>query len=112
MQHPAMTIGGDAGDFPASRMIAGTIAISGNCGRLPGYLMKRGTILLGGKAAAWTPTFLESGTALLTVLRLLTRELKPLLPASAPLAAFEGPVRRYAGDMAALGKGEIIQPAA
>ena len=110
MRRGLIAIGGAAGDFPASRMIAGTVVILGDCGRLPGYLMKRGTILLGGKAAAWTPTFMESGTAPLTILRLLTRELKPLLPATAPLAAFEGLVRRHAGDMAALGKGGIIMP--
>jgi formylmethanofuran dehydrogenase subunit C len=110
MRRGLIAIGGDAGDFPASRMIAGTIAISGNCGRLPGYLMKRGTMLLGGKAAAWTPTFSESGIAELTVLRLITRELKALMP-GVNLAAFDGRVQRYAGDLATLGKGEILQPA-
>jgi hypothetical protein len=47
----------------------------------------------------------------LAMLRLLARELKTRLPASR-LPVFEGPVRRLAGDMAALGKGEIIRPAA
>jgi formylmethanofuran dehydrogenase subunit C len=112
MRRGLITVAGAAGDFAASRMIAGTLVILGDCGKLPGYLMRRGTILLGGKAAALAPTFLESGTAPLTVLRLLTRELKPLLPPTVPLAPFEGAVRRYAGDMASLGKGEIILPAA
>lgn len=112
MRRGLIAIGGAAGDFAASRMIAGTVVILGDCGKLPGYLMRRGTVLLAGKAAAWSPTFIESGTASFTILRLLTRELKPLLPATAPLAAFEGPVRRLAGDMATLGKGEILQPAA
>jgi formylmethanofuran dehydrogenase subunit C len=110
MRRGLIAIGGDAGDFPASRMIAGTVAILGDCGRLPGYMMRRGTLMLGGDAASWTPTFGESGTLELAVLRLLVRELKGLLPA-ARLAGFEGPVRRLAGDMAALGKGEIIRPA-
>jgi formylmethanofuran dehydrogenase subunit C len=110
MRRGMIAIGGDAGDFPASRMIAGTVAVLGNCGRLPAYLMRRGTLLLGGEAASWTPTFGESGMLELTMLRLVTRELKTLLPAGR-FAGFEGPVRRFAGDMATLGKGEIIRPA-
>jgi formylmethanofuran dehydrogenase subunit C len=109
MRRGLIAIGGDAGDFAASRMIAGTLVIGGNCGRLPGYLMRRGTVLLAGKAAEWTPTFGESGVTEFAVLRLITRELKALLPSINP-GAFEGPVRRYAGDLATLGKGEIIQP--
>jgi formylmethanofuran dehydrogenase subunit C len=111
MRRGLIAIGGAAGDFPASRMIAGTVAILGDCGRMPGYLMRRGTLLLGGKSAAWTPTFLESGSTPLTVMRLLTAELKRHLPASAAaLGGFEGALRRFAGDMATLGKGEIILP--
>jgi formylmethanofuran dehydrogenase subunit C len=109
MRRGLIAIGGDAGDFPASRMIAGTVAILGDCGRLPGYMMKRGTLMLGGEASAWTPTFGESGVLELAVLRLLVRELKTLLP-TGRLAGFEGPVQRLAGDLAALGKGEIIRP--
>lgn len=111
MRRGLIAIGGDCGDFPASRMIAGTLAILGDCGRMPGYLMRRGTILLGGKASVWTPTFGESGVAELVVLRLITRALKGHLP-PAKLAAFEGAVQRFAGDMAVLGKGEIIRPGA
>ena len=111
MRRGLIAIGGDAGDFPASRMIAGTLAVFGDCGRMPGFLMRRGTLLLGGKAASWTPTFGESGQMELIYLRLLMREMRTLLP-SAPAAPFEGPVRRFAGDLAALGKGEIICPAA
>lgn len=110
MRRGLIAISGDAGDFPGSRMIAGTLAIFGDCGRLPGYMMRRGTILVGGQSTAWTPTFGESGMTELTMLRLITRELKPLM-AGVNLEAFEGPVQRYAGDLATLGKGEIIQPA-
>jgi formylmethanofuran dehydrogenase subunit C len=111
MRRGLIAIGGDAGDFPAARMIAGTVAILGDCGRMPGYLMRRGTVLLAGKPAALTPTFAASGVIELAVLRLMVRALKAHLPA-ARLAGFEGAVRRYAGDMAVLGKGEIIRPAA
>jgi formylmethanofuran dehydrogenase subunit C len=110
MRRGLIAIGGDCDDFPASRMIAGTVAILGDCGRMPGYLMRRGTILLGGKPVILTPTFTESGVTELTVLRLIVRALKAHLP-GAKLAAFEGIVRRFGGDMAVLGKGEIIRPA-
>jgi len=110
MRRGLIVIGGDAGDFPGSRMIAGTVAILGGCGRLPGYLMRRGTIVLGGDAASWAPTFAESGVAELTVMRLIAREVKTLMP-SAAVAVLEGSVRRFAGDLAISGKGEIIRPA-
>ena len=111
MRRGLIAVGGNAGDFAASRMIAGTIAILGDCGRLPGYFMRRGTVLLAGTPLAWTPTFGDSGVSELTVLRLITRELKALMPgAGQALAAFDGRVQRYAGDLATLGKGEIIQP--
>lgn len=109
MRRGLILIAGEAGDFAGSRMIAGTLAILGDCGRMPGYLMRRGTLLLQGSAASWTPTFSDSGTGEFVVLRLLARQFEALLP-DASFAAFEGKVRRYAGDMAALGKGELIRP--
>jgi formylmethanofuran dehydrogenase subunit C len=110
MRRGLIAIGGDAGDFAASRMIAGTVAIAGNCGRMPGYLMRRGTVLLAGEPVAWTPTFSESGLTELTMLRLITRQVSGILQGTG-FAAFDGPVQRFAGDMATIGKGEIIQPA-
>lgn len=109
MRRGLIVIAGGAGDFPGSRMIAGTLAILGDCGQMPGYLMRRGTLLLQGGAASWTTTFGDSGTGEFVALRLLTRQMKHLLP-SVSFAAFDGAVRRYAGDMAALGKGELIRP--
>lgn len=110
MRRGVIAVAGDCGDFPASRMIAGTLAVFGDCGQMPAYLMRRGTMLLGGKAAVWTPTFSQSGVLELTVLRLIMREIKTALP-SARFALFDGPVQRLAGDLATLGKGEIIVPA-
>ncbi len=110
MRRGLIVVGGDCGDFPGSRMIAGTVTVLGDCGRLPGYFMRRGTLVLAGRAASMAPTFVESGTLELTMLRLLLRELKTHLP-SARLPGFEGRIQRLAGDLAALGKGEIIRPA-
>jgi formylmethanofuran dehydrogenase subunit C len=108
LRRGVIAIGGDAGDHAASRMIAGTVLIFGNCGALPGYLMRRGSIILGGEAASWTPTFVESGGAELTYLRMLATSLAGEFP-TATLSALRAPVRRLAGDMATLGKGEILR---
>lgn len=108
MRRGLIAIGGDAGDHAASRMIAGTVLIFGNCGALPGYLMRRGSIILAGEAASWTPTFMDSGRAELTYLAMLAVALAGEFP-PAQLGALRSPVRRLAGDMAALGKGEILR---
>ena len=89
-------------------MIAGLLAVFGNCGERPGALMRRGTIVLGGEAASLSPTFVESGPVELVLLHLLATELKDALPPS-HLAPLKGRVRKLAGDMAVLGKGEILQ---
>jgi formylmethanofuran dehydrogenase subunit C len=102
-----IAIGGDAGDYAGSRMIAGTVAIFGNCGVMPGYLMRRGTVILTGDAAAWTPTFIDSGRVELTYLRLLAVSLKQELPA-VQLSVLKQPARRLSGDLATIGKGEIL----
>jgi formylmethanofuran dehydrogenase subunit C len=97
---------GEAGDYAGSRMIAGTLAIGGRAGALPGYLMNRGTILLAEGATEMAPTFLDCGAFELVAAKLLAAHVETM---SARLgAAFRGPLRRYAGDLAALGKGEIF----
>ena len=99
-------IEGAAGDCPGSRMIAGTLAIGGQAGALPGYLMNRGTILLAGGVRQMAPTFRDCGVYDLVAAKLIAAHLEPR---SARLgAAFRGALRRYAGDLAALGRGEIF----
>ena len=106
MRRGFILIEGEAGDYAGSRMIAGTLAIGGRAGALPGYLMSRGTILLAGGAAEMAPTFLDCGAFELVAARLIAAHVETI---SARLgAAFRGPLRRYAGDLAALGKGEIF----
>lgn len=106
MRRGFILIEGEAGDYAGSRMIAGTLAIGGRAGALPGYLMNRGTILLAGGAAEMAPTFLDCGVFELVAAKLLASHVETM---SARLgAAFRGPLRRYAGDLAALGKGEIF----
>jgi len=99
-------IDGAAGNFVGSRMIAGTLAIGGKAGALPGYLMNRGTILLAAGTSEMGSTFRDCGTFELVAARLLAAHVSPI---SARLgAAFRAPLRRFAGDLAALGLGEIF----
>ena len=101
-------IEGRAGAYAGSRMIAGTLAIGGEAGDLPGYLMGRGTILLGRGATLFSPTFGDCGEHDLVAARLLANY---IAQTSAKLASlFRQPLRRLAGDLAALGKGEILLP--
>lgn len=107
MRRGLMIVGGDAGPYAGARMIAGTLVVGGRAGRWPGYGMRRGTLVLGAPPEELLPTFLDGGAMDLGVLRLLRRELAAL--GAAPEIASR--VRRFAGDMAALGKGEILMPA-
>jgi formylmethanofuran dehydrogenase subunit C len=108
LRRGVILIEGRAGAYAGSRMIAGTLAIAGEAGDLPGYLMARGTILLGKGATLLSPTFGDCGEHDLVAARLLADF---VAQASAKLAElFRRPLRRLAGDLAALGKGEILLP--
>jgi formylmethanofuran dehydrogenase subunit C len=106
LRRGVILIEGRAGAYAGSRMIAGTLAIGGEAGDLPGYLMGRGTILLGRGATLLSPTFGDCGEYELVAARLLAGY---IAQTSTKLAAlFRRPLRRLAGDLAALGKGEIL----
>jgi formylmethanofuran dehydrogenase subunit C len=97
-----------AGDYPGSRMIAGSLVIAGGTGEMPGYLMRRGSILLDRAPKKLSPSFVECGapdSVFATVIdRYLVRDgiLKRPLLGSSP--------KRYGGDNAVLGLGEILFP--
>ncbi|BAQ46417.1 MULTISPECIES: formylmethanofuran dehydrogenase subunit C [Methylobacterium] len=96
----------EAGDHAASRMIAGTI-VAEAVGDHPGYGMRRGT-LVAARHGALLPTFVETGRQDLVVLRLLAKSIATHAPWAAAL--LRGPMRRYGGDLATLGKGELFTP--
>jgi formylmethanofuran dehydrogenase subunit C len=106
MRRGTILIERHAGDYAGSRMIAGTLIVRRGAGALPGYLMKRGTIVLGEGASALSPTFLDCGTHRLLAMRLMAAFIKPYSARMAVLLG--GAMRRYAGDMAVLGKGELF----
>ena len=108
LRRGVIIVEGDTGGYAGSRMIAGTLIVAGRAGALPGYLQKRGTLLLGA-AARLSPGFVDCGVHDLTFMRLLARWLAPHSAKAAALAA--RPIRRWQGDMAAAGQGELFLPA-
>ena len=108
LRRGTIVIEGAAGDYPGSRMIAGTLIILKDCGLLPGYLMRRGTIVLANPPEL-APTFVDCGIHELAFAKVFSGLLRNERRAAARL--FARPLVRFAGDMAALGKGEIFFPA-
>jgi formylmethanofuran dehydrogenase subunit C len=107
LRRGTIVVEGDAGDWPASRIVAGTLVVVGASGINPGYLMKRGTLVLG-HASPLPPTFIDCGPLHSSFLGVFSRALKTDSRLGSKL--FSMPLRRVAGDMAVLGKGEILLP--
>lgn len=105
MRRGLMLIEGGAGDYCGSRMIAGTIGILGGLGQYTGYAMRRGTLLLKETPALHT-TIVDCGLHTLPFLNLMYKSLAGLPTCFAQLE--QNRVRRYAGDIANAGKGEIL----
>ena len=108
MRRGMILIAGDAGAYCGSRMLAGTIVVSGRVGQSPGFALKRGTLLLTHAPAEIPATFQDAGEHELLFLALLARHFereggpfKTFLPLS-------NRVRRYCGDLATGGKGEML----
>ena len=108
MRRGLIIVEGRAGPHAGSRMIAGTLIVRRRSGALPGYLMARGTIVLGEGAEELSPTFADCGVHDLLALRLLAHAVAAESRKGA--ASLRKPLRRFAGDMAALGRGELFVP--
>lgn len=106
MRRGMLLIEGSAGDYCASRMVAGTIAVLGTVGRSPGLAMRRGTLLLLSPTDL-PPTFNDCGVFPLGVLTLLMRSWKKL-PGKFSSLPDGTSVRRFMGDLANDGRGEIL----
>ncbi|MGA0593682.1 formylmethanofuran dehydrogenase subunit C [Enterovirga sp. CN4-39] len=97
---------GAAGDHAGCRAVAGTI-VAGAVGAYPGYGMRRGT-LLARECGQLLPTFVHTGRQPLVITRILRRLLEQFAPDMGEVLS--GPLDRWAGDLATLGKGEILMP--
>lgn len=119
-----LVIGGSAGDYLGDRMRRGVVAVRGATGRAAGARMVGGTIvaaslgaragrsmkrgtLIAGACEGMEPTFVSAGDYDHVFLAILRKWL--LAEASAKVADLvPARARRWRGDMAGLGKGEII----
>jgi formylmethanofuran dehydrogenase subunit C len=106
LRRGTIVVEGRAGAHAGSGMIAGTLIVRRAAGPLPGYLMRRGTVVLAGGCVELSPTFLDCGVHDLIAMRLMAAFIKHYSAVAA--AALRSPLRRLAGDMAVLGKGEIF----
>jgi formylmethanofuran dehydrogenase subunit C len=103
----SILIEGSAGDYCASRMIAGTLSVLGTLGAYPGFAMRRGTLLLASPPSTLPATFGDCGSHDLRFLRLLMQSWKLLESRFAELTPSTR-VRRFMGDLACDGKGEVL----
>jgi formylmethanofuran dehydrogenase subunit C len=97
---------GRCGPFAGSRMVGGTLIAARGFGEDAGVLLRRGT-LIGPSIARQLPTFVDCGDHELSFLPLLERCFAAAVGRHAIKFAV-GPVRRLQGDMATIGKGEIL----
>jgi formylmethanofuran dehydrogenase subunit C len=104
MRRGLIVVKGKAGEYAGARVIAGTILIKDGVGPFAGYGLRRGSLILFKEPKELLPTFGDCGVLDFTYLRLLARQLK----ASGVDLKIGHRARRLMGDMAVLGKGEML----
>jgi formylmethanofuran dehydrogenase subunit C len=97
---------GKFGAAAGSRMVGGTLWTETGFGPRPGPLLRRGT-LIGPKVDYMLPTFADCGRIDPVILRILSRFVDQTLGALAP-KPLPPMVQKFAGDLATIGKGEIL----
>jgi formylmethanofuran dehydrogenase subunit C len=107
MRRGLLVIGKKAGDGPGLGMIAGTIVVFGAAGAESGLWSKRGTVVALGRITP-PPTYVYACTYQPVHLRLLLTRLGQFYGLPVRSRHLNGFYRRYSGDMAELGKGEIL----
>ena len=107
MRRGLVAVGGACGARAGFHAIAGTVVVLGDAGPAPGLATKRGSLVLFGEAPL-LPTFRAACDYEPVFLRLLLRRLTGALAFPVPERFSVGLFRRYAGDFAQLGKGEIL----
>ena len=105
MRRGLILIRGNAGIACGARLLAGTLVVGGVCGSQPGFGLRRGSLILGQRPESVPSTFNDSGWVELSYLGLLRQYTEDFLPGLLP-AVPRG--RRYMGDQAFGGKGEIL----
>jgi formylmethanofuran dehydrogenase subunit C len=108
MRRGLLVVGGEAGARTGLGMIAGTIVVFGAAGRDTGLWSKRGSVVALGDI---TPpaTYVYACTYQPVLLRMVLRRLQASYGLGVRKRHLQGFYERYSGDMAELGKGEILK---
>ena len=104
MRRGLVVVGGKVGDYAGGRMIAGTLLLRGGAGRYAGYGNRRGSLIFMEKPKNILPTFNDCGVMEFDYLRILEKWLR----GQGLRIALGARARRLIGDMAVLGKGEML----
>lgn len=107
MRRGLLVIGGSSQARAGLGMIAGTVIVFGAAGPECGLWSKRGTVVALGSISP-PATYSYACTYRPIHLRLVLRRLQLSYGFKIPGRYFTGSYRRYSGDMAELGKGEIL----
>jgi len=107
MRRGIVAVAGDAGDYAGAAMLAGTLLVFGRLGRRPGAGLRRGTIVVGGEVEP-LPTFRYACAYRPLFLRVYLRRLREEYGFSVDPRFLDGVYRRYNGDFADLGRGELL----
>jgi len=102
-----LLVAGNVGDHAAVGMIAGTILAFGTIGPTPGLWSKRGSVVALGEVPV-PSTYRYACTYQPVHVRLMLTRLKARYDMPVEERHLTGFYRRYSGDLAELGKGEIL----
>ena len=108
MRRGLLVIEGNAASHTGAGTIAGTIVVFGDAGASPGLWSKRGSIVALGTVAG-PSTYRYACTYRPAVLALLLGRLRARHGLPVQDRHLSGSYRRYSGDLADLGKGEILE---
>jgi len=107
MRRGLVAIGGSVAGHAGMSTIAGTVVILGDAGPSPGLWSKRGSILALGPVSI-PPTYRYACTYQPTHVRVILTRLRARYGLPIEERHIEGLYRRYSGDLAELGRGEIL----
>ena len=111
MRRGLVVVTGDVAEHAGPGMIAGTVIVFGSTGRSPGRWSKRGSIVALGRVEI-PPTYRYACTYQPDHIRLTLLRLRARYGIAVDDRYVSGLYRRYSGDLADLGKGEILAWAA
>lgn len=107
MRRGLLVVGGSAGAYAGVGIIAGTLVVFGDAGPSAGLWSKRGSIVALGKVAI-PSTYRFDCTYRPVFLGLVLGRLQKRYGLRVEERHLSGPYRRYSGDLADLGRGEIL----